>query len=243
MDLGLTGLKVVVTGGTRGIGREITLSFARSGADVVACYRSDEAAAKQLVADLEHEPGRHRVVRADVTSVSDVQQLMAECRRDPGHIDVLVNNAGAISQTPFEEMDDDSWHRVLDTNLTGAFIVTQKALPLLSKGASIINIGSGAAMRGLPLRAHYTAAKAGLLGLSRSLCKELGPRGYRVNTINSGPVDTGDPMPPRVREGYLAAIPLGRFGTPEDVAGAVLFLASRMSSFITGAVIDVDGGI
>ncbi|GLW63953.1 hypothetical protein Arub01_21970 [Actinomadura rubrobrunea] len=238
-----TGRRVLVTGGTRGIGRAITLAFARAGATVLTCHRQDGPAVDSLVKELAETPGDHRVVKADLGKPADVDRLIGECRSHLGTLDVVVNNAGAISHVPFERLEVDEWRRVLDVNLTAAYLVVQKALPLLAAGASIINVGSKVAGVGLPLRAHYTASKAGLVGLTRSLCKELGPKGYRVNLVAPGPVETEEEVSPETRERYQRLTALGRLGQPADIAGAVLFLASDLGAWISGETLNVDGGI
>ncbi|MFC6883296.1 SDR family oxidoreductase [Actinomadura yumaensis] len=237
------GRRVLVTGGTRGIGRGIVLAFARAGANVVTCHRSDGPAVDSLVKELSETPGDHKVVKADIGNEADIERLIGECRAHLGGIDVVVNNAGSISHVPFDKLDADEWRRVLDVNLTGTFLVVQKALPILTPGASIINIGSKVASVGIPLRSHYTASKAGLVGLTRSLCKELGPKGYRVNIVAPGPVETEEEVTPEVRERYERLTAVGRLGVPGDIAGPVLFLASDLAAFMTGETINVDGGI
>jgi 3-oxoacyl-[acyl-carrier protein] reductase len=249
----LTGKYALVTGGTRGIGRAITLALARNGATVIACYRSPGDAVDSLDKELEQIGGDHRLVPADVTTPDAVEGLTEECRERFGVLDVVVNNAGVTSRVPFAQLPLAEWQRIMDTNLTGVFLVTQKVLPLLGPGASIVNIGSRAARTGMPACSHYTAAKAGLVGFTRSLAKELGPRKIRVNVVAPGVIDTntdtdsaqGPPAEARAavaaRSGGLSA--LGRRGTPDEVASAVVFLASDQSTYLTGATIDVDGGI
>ncbi len=239
----LSGKKALVTGGTRGIGREITVELARSGADVLACYRSDESRAAELVAELKEIPGDHHVVQADVTSETDIADLMTECRTRLGRLDIVVNSAGTVSHVPVAQLTLAEWHRVVDTSLTAAFQVTQAALPILGDGGSVINVGSRVALVGLPMRAHYTAAKAGLIGLTRTLCKELGPRGIRVNVVAPGVIATEAELPAEVIQRYQKMTALGRLGTPADIATVVAFLASDAAGYLTGATIDVDGGI
>jgi 3-oxoacyl-[acyl-carrier protein] reductase len=252
MDLRLDGRHVLVSGATRGIGRAITLALARSGATVLGCYRTDGEHVEALGRQLKQLGGDHHLFRADVSRAEDVLQLAEECRRRYGSLDVLVHNAGTISHVPFAELPAEQWQLVLDTNLTAAYRLTQSALPLLADGASVVFIGSKVASVGVPLRSHYTAAKAGLVGLARSLSKELGPHGIRVNVVAPGVIDTAEPgrMEPTAYEQlqerlaqYRARTPLGRLGSPEDVAGAVLFLASDLSVYVTGETLHVDGGI
>ena len=243
MDIGLSGKKALVTGGSRGIGRGIVLALARAGVDVVTCHRQDSPAVDSLAAELKDLGGEHAVLRADVTRPAEIARLVDECGTRFGRLDLVVHNAGAISHVPFAELPDREWHRVLDTNLTAAFELVQRSLPLLSPGASVVAVGSRVASVGVPLRAHYTASKAALVGMVRSLSKELGPRGVRLNVVAPGPVETETPVPAAVLERYSAMIPLGRLGRPDEIAGAVLFLASPLSSFVNGATLDVDGGI
>lgn len=243
MDLDLAGKKALVTGGSRGVGRGIVLSLARAGVDVVTCYRQESELVESLIRELKEIGGDHHVVQADVCSSADVERLVEECRVHFGRLDILVNNAGAISHIPFTELSLDEWHRIVDTDLTATFLVTQEALPLLAPGGSVVNVGSKVATVGIPLRAHYTAAKAGLVGLTRSLAKEYGPKGVRFNIVAPGPVQTETETPEPVKERYRTMIPLGRLGTTEDIASVVLFLASPRAGFVTGETINVDGGL
>lgn len=248
MNISLSGKKALVTGGSRGIGRAVALTLARAGADVTVCHLTENEAARTLALELKEIPGDHHVVRVDVRDEDEVGRLVEECRARGG-LDVVVNNAGVISHVPFGDLAPDEWHRIIDTHLTGAYLVTRCALPLLGEGASVINIGSRAAMVGIPTRSHYTAAKAGLVGLSRSLCKELGGRGVRVNVVDPGVIETeaASAMPPeryeQLRKRYEELTSLGRLGVPQEVADVVLFLAGDLSRYVTGASIPVDGGI
>jgi 3-oxoacyl-[acyl-carrier protein] reductase len=241
--ISLSGRKALVTGGTRGIGREITLALARAGADVLACYRDPGEHIDRLTLELKEVSGDHHLVRADVRDPADIEALARACRDRFGHLDVVVNNAGVISHEPFDRLALDEWRRVLDTNLTGAYLVSQAALGLMPGGGSIVNIGSRVATVGIPLRAHYTAAKAGLIGLTRSLSKEFGPRGVRVNLVAPGVIDTGVDLSAEVRARYEGMTALRRLGDPADVAAVVCFLASELAAYVTGETVNVDGGI
>jgi 3-oxoacyl-[acyl-carrier protein] reductase len=233
----------LVTGGTRGIGRGVVLALARAGADVLTCYRHDGEAVESLARELKETGGDHHLVRADVVEPEEVERLVEACRERLGRIDVLVNNAGAISNMPFAELALEEWHRVVDTNLTAAYEVVRRSLPLLGPGTSIVNVGSRVATVGIAGGAHYTAAKAGLVGLTRSLAKELGPRRIRVNLVAPGPVEVGTELAPDVRRRYEQMIPLGRLGRPEEIAAVVLFLAGDLAGFVNGETVNVDGGI
>ncbi|MEQ4723356.1 SDR family NAD(P)-dependent oxidoreductase [Nonomuraea sp. B19D2] len=243
MELNLTAKKILVTGGSRGIGRGVVLGLARAGADVVTCYRTEGEAVTSLARELKETGGDHHLVRADVSNPADVENLVEQCRAAYGSLDVVVHNAGVISHVPFAELPLEEWQRVVTNNLGGPYLVTQRALPLLSEGASVIFVGSRVATVGIPLRAHYTATKAGLVGLTRSLAKELGPRQIRVNVVAPGPIQTEEPTPPAVLERYQKMIPLGRLGDVADIAGVVAFLSSDLSRFVNGETINVDGGI
>ena len=244
MSVDVKGLRVLVTGGTRGIGLAITRAFVAGGAQVVACHRQDGPAADQLAAELAEYGGAHRLVKADVSSAEDMTRLADECRDHLGGLDAVVHNAGAISHVPFDRLSLAEWRRVVDTNLTGAFLVAQSCLPLLGEGSSIVFIGSKVAAVGVPLRSHYTASKAGLLGLTRSLCKELGPRGIRVNTVAPGVIETEEAakLPPERYQQYQNMTSLKRLGQPAEVAEVVAFVASPASGYLTGQTIPVDGG-
>ncbi|OLE29255.1 MAG: short-chain dehydrogenase [Actinobacteria bacterium 13_1_20CM_3_71_11] len=235
----------LVTGGTRGIGRAIVRTLAGTGANVVTCSRHDDEAAQALLRELKDTGGTHSVVRADITRPEDVDELLATCKDQLGGLDTIVLNAGVISHIPIAKLGYDEWNRVLASNLTGAYLVVQRALPLLREGASVVAIGSAVALKGLPMRAHYTAAKAGLVGLVRTLAKELGSRGIRVNLVAPGVIDTGDgdDLPADKRKFYESLTALGRLGRPEDIADVVAFLSSDAARYITGESITVDGGI
>jgi NAD(P)-dependent dehydrogenase (short-subunit alcohol dehydrogenase family) len=245
VDLGLDGKRVVVTGGTRGLGRATALAFARCGARVVAAYRSDDAGRAELVDRDGWDPRRDHTVRADLSTVDGVDELMRQCRQHLGGIDVLINNIGSFEPIPFAQLMIDQWRYHVDSNLTVHYLVTRAARPLLSEGSAVINVGAAMWTRGMPAQAHYTAAKGGLVGMTRSLSREFGPERIRVCAITPGVIRTerGVGVPQPLRGRYLAATALGRFGTAEEISRTVLFLASDLASFVTGITLNVDGGI
>lgn len=245
MNLGLDTKRILITGGSRGIGKSIALAFARAGARVITCCREENEVAHTLTRELKELGDVNRVVRADVRVPEDVALLVETARRAFHGLDVVVNNAGIDGHSPIGDLSTSEWARVVDTNLTATYLITKAALPLLSEGGSVINLGASVALRGRPASAHYTASKAGVIGLTRSLCKELGPRGIRVNVVAPGVIETepGAGLAAELRERIRGMTALGRLGTPDDVAGAVLFLASDASRYITGATLYVDGGM
>jgi 3-oxoacyl-[acyl-carrier protein] reductase len=243
--LGLAGRHVLVTGGSRGIGRAITIALAGHGARVTACYARPGPAVDSLAADLAGAGAEHLVAKADVTSAAELDALVAQATDRFGEIHGIVNNAGVVSHRLLEDLDDAEWQRVLDTNLGGMYRTVRAALPHLADGASIVNVTSAVAFRGMAARAHYTAAKAGVTGLTRSLAKELGPRGVRVNSVAPGLVETDQMagVPEAARTRYTGMIALGRIADPAELAGPVAFLLSDMAGYVTGATLHVDGGI
>lgn len=245
MTLGLKGKRVLVTGGSRGIGRAITLALAEAGASIVVGYRDDTAAAEAVADRLQQIGAPHHLAQADVTNAAAAADLARACQEAFGGLDVVVNNVGAHAHAPLDVLDLTEWRRLIDTDLTSMFLVTQACLPLLSNGASVINIGASVALRGRSGAAHYTAAKAGVIGLTRSLCKELGPqRGIRVNTVAPGVVSADqDDVPPQVRKQVQGMTALGKLGSPDDVAGAVLYLAGDLARYVSGVTLNVDGGM
>lgn len=249
MTVSMSGKTALVTGGNRGIGLGVVRTLARSGVDVLTCYRTESESVRSLERELKELGGRHHVMRADITNEADVDALVDEARTRFGGLDLVVGNAGTISHVPYGELTLDEWNHVITTNVTGSHLVAQKSLPLLSSGASITFIGSKVAEVGIPLRAHYTAAKAALSGLTRSLAKELGKKGIRVNVLAPGVIETEamDAMPvetrDRMRARYAEKTALGRLGKPEEIGGVVLFLASDLARYVTGQTIHVDGGI
>jgi 3-oxoacyl-[acyl-carrier protein] reductase len=245
MPLTSSSKHVVVTGGSRGIGRATVLAFAREGAAVSSCYGHQSEASDTLTKELADMGVRHLLVQADVSDETAVRAFISQAHERFGSIDVLVNNAGVVSHHRMADLETSEWHRVLETNLTGMYLTTRAALPLLAHHASIVNVTSAVAMRGMAARVHYTSAKSGVLGLTRSLCKELGPGGIRVNAVAPGLIDTDQMVgvPQEARERYMRMIALGRFAHPDEVADAIVFLGSDAARYVTGAILHVDGGI
>lgn len=235
----------LVTGGTRGIGRTMVLHLARAGARVATCYRQDEEAAASLVEELKQIGGEHHVTQADMGVAADIDRLAGEVADRFGQVDGIVSNAGQITHIPIEELSLEEWNRIVTANLTGPFLLVQRFLPLLPSGASIVLVGSKVAQVGLPGATAYTASKAGLTGLARSLCKELGPRGIRVNVLAPGVIETEATaqMEAGKRQRYEGMSALKRLGDAEEIAGTALFLLSDLAGFITGETLNVDGGV
>lgn len=245
MDLELEGKHALVTGGSRGIGRACALALARQGVSVAAIYHRQSDAVTSLARELEAAGNRSYVVQADVANADAVTGAVTEAQERFGSIEILVNNAGVVSHRTLAELDLAEWHRVLDTNLTALYLVTKVAVEAMPAGGSIVNIGSGVALRGMAARTHYSASKAGAIGFSRSLAKELGPRGIRVNLIAPGIIETDQVsgLTPEGRARYEKLAALDRLGSPEEIADVVLFLACDLSRFVSGQTINVDGGI
>ena len=239
------GRRVLITGGSRGIGRAIALRFAEHGASGVVCHRRSSPDAESLAAELDRHAGDWRVVAADVTDPESVAALVGEARTRLGGLDVVVNNAGIVSHLELGDMELGQWREVLDTNLTAMYLVTRACAATMGPGGSVINVTSAVAMVGLVGRTHYTASKAGVIGFTRSLAKELGPRGIRANAVAPGIIDTDQAsgLTPEQRVRYAQLAALGRLGRPEDVADAAVFLASDGARFVSGVTLNVDGGI
>lgn len=242
--LELAGQRALVTGGTRGIGRAISLALAAQGAEVTACFRTDTLAAKLLSEDLAETPGGGQVRPADLSHPDQVRSLVNELKA-AGPLDIVVSNAGIDAVAPFAEIGEQDWQHVVDVNLSTVYRVINQTSSLLRRGGRIVIIGSAAASRGVLGRTHYGAAKTGLIGLTRGLARELGPRKIRVNLVSPGIIATEPDagLPPFVRDRITASTALHRLGEPAEVAGVVSFLVSELSAYVTGANIVVDGGI
>jgi 3-oxoacyl-[acyl-carrier protein] reductase len=234
----LEGKSALVTGASRGIGRAIAAELARAGASVVIGYRSGAEEAQALATEL-----GARAVQADVSNAEDAARLVEEA----GDVDILVNNAGLTRDGLLARMSDDDWRTVIETNLSSVFYTCRAVTrPMMKKrGGSIVNISSIVGVHGNWGQTNYGASKAGIIGFTKSLARELGSRGVRANVVAPGYVKTQltDVLPEEATKAMLDNTPLGRLGDPEDVAGAVRFLCSDEASFITGEVLLVDGGL
>lgn len=243
----LEGKVALVTGASRGIGRAIAVRLARDGASVAVNYRSDAEGAAKTLAAVTEKGGRGMVVQGDVSSGAAVSALVGAACGELGGIHILVNNAGISVDHLTVRLSEDEWDRVLDTDLKGAFLTTKEVLrPMMrQRWGRIINIASVVACTGNAGQASYAAAKAGLLGLTKSVAREVATRGITANVVAPGMVDTEmtRALSQEIREWMLGQVPMGRPGTAEDVAGAVAFLVSDDAAYMTGQVLKVDGGM
>lgn len=240
----LSGKIALVTGGSRGIGRAICQVFSANGAVVEFCYGGNEEAAKETMALC---GDRCNGTQVDVSSEEQVSNFMAEMVKKHGNVDILVNNAGITKDGLVMRMKEADFDAVLDTNLKGTFLTTKAvSKPMMKQRAGrIINISSVVALHGNPGQANYCASKAGVIGMSKAVAKELAPRGITVNVIAPGFIETDmtEKLADTVKDAMKTAIPMGVFGKAEDVANTALFLASDLASYVTGQTIAVDGGM
>ena len=249
MSKKLAGKVAVVTGASKGIGAAIAQHLAKEGASVVVNYSSSKDGADRVVGEIESSGGKAVAVQADVSKQADVARLFAETKKAFGKLDVLVNNAGAYDFKPLEEVTAEHFHKLFDLNVLGLLFATQEAAKLFGPdGGSVINISSVVATLAPPNVSVYSATKAAVNAITRSLAQELGPRKIRVNAINPGMVETEGTHSMGIAHGEFrqrteADTPLGRIGKPDDIAPAAVYLASDDSSWVTGETLYISGGL
>lgn len=246
IPIDLAGQTALITGGGQGLGLASATLLHRAGAHVVINFFDDASGAnRQKAADAVAALGdRALSLPADVRSVAQVQEMLRQVIKQCGRLDIIVNNAAIMRDRTAKNMSLDEWQAVIDTNLSGVFHVCQAAIPHLADGGRIVNMASIAGLIGFFGQANYAAAKAGVIGLTKVLSKELASRGIRVNAVAPGVALTemGQSIPENVRDAMLTQIPLKRFAEPEEIAQVVLFLCSNLSSYVTGQTLHVNGG-
>lgn len=238
---------IIVTGANRGIGRAIAIKLGVLGANVIVNYRGNEAEATEVVEEIVKLGGKAEKIKADVTKLSDAEFLINEAKNLFGEVYGLVNNAGITKDTLILRMKEEDFDSVIETNLKGAFNCSKAITPVLLKARNgrIVNISSVVGVAGNAGQVNYAASKAGIIGMTKSLAKEIGPRGITVNAVAPGFIETDmtKDLKDSIKDEMIKTLPLKALGKPEDVANAVAFLLSEESSYITGQVLNVDGGM
>jgi len=248
MDIiNLKGKNAIVTGASRGIGRAIALKLAEVGCNLVLNYRSDINSVQEVAKEIEAMGVKAIVVQGDVSSFEEAKKIVDAAKESLGSIDILVNNAGITKDTLIMRMKEEDFDKVIEVNLKGAFNCIRHTVPVMIKQKSgrIINISSVVGLSGNAGQVNYAAAKAGIIGITKSVAKEIASRGITVNAVAPGFIETDmtEVLGDKVKENIKSSIPLNRLGEPVDIANTVAFLASNMSAYITGQVISVDGGM
>ena len=248
MDKRLEGKVALVTGASKGIGAEIARRLGADGARVVVNYATSKEGADRVVAEIVAAGGEAVAAQADVSKEADLDRLFAEAKAAYGRLDVLVNNAGVYAYSPLEAIDAASFHRMFDLNVLGLLLATQRAAAMMENGGSVVNVSSVVVALSPATLTVYTATKAAVDAISRSLAKELGPRGIRVNSLSPGLVETegthaAGAIGSDTEKGTIAMTPLGRIGQPDDIAGVASFLASADAKWVTGQVLNASGGV
>ena len=243
----LKGKIALVTGGSRGIGSSICIELAKAGATVIINYSNSKESAQQVLSQIESANGRGEIVQFDVSDFDSVDQSIKDLIDKYEKIDILVNNAGITRDSLFMRMKENQCDEVFDTNIKGVFNCTKSVIRMMLKNqyGKIINITSVVGEMGNPGQVNYSSTKSALMGFTKSLAKELGSKNINVNAVSPGFIETEitDVLSDSIKDKYKEIIPLSRFGQPEDVAKAVLFLASDDSSYITGEVLKINGGL
>jgi len=239
--------RVIVTGGTRGLGKTMAFSFAREGAWVAVSYASDEKSASETEAELKKLSTRSFLLKADVSSRTEVEKMVGSVLDQWEYVDILVNNAGITRDKMLLFLDEEDWDRVLEVNLKGTYLCSKAVIKsmIARRFGRIISITSPSALTGRAGQTNYSASKGGIISFTKSLSKEIARLGITVNAVCPGVISTPmtENLDEETRNGLLNMIPMGKFGEPEDVTGAILFLASERARYITGQVLAVDGGL
>jgi len=238
---------VLITGGSRGIGRAMALAFAEEGTNVIINYTSDEENAKNAIKEIEKFGVKGLAIRANISKAEEVNSMFDKIKEDFDVIDILINNAGITRDSLFIGMKEKDWDEVIEVNLKGMFLCTKAVIRkmLRQRYGRIVNISSVVGVIGNPGQANYCASKAGVIGFTKSLAREVASRNITVNAIAPGFIKTDmtDALPEDIKESVMGTIPMGRYGNPEDIANIAVFLSSDKAGYITGQIIHIDGGM